>query len=265
VLLKGRVAIVAGVGPGLGRDIALALAREGADLAVGARRQRHVDAVVDEVTAEGGRAVGVPTDVTDPAGCAALARAAAEAWGGVDILVNNAAHGGTSSRLAGADPATLRPALDVNLLGTLTMTNAVLPFLRARGGGRIIMVNTNLSDVVVERFGAYGLSKAALLHATRHLAHELGPDGIRVNSVLPGAIWGRALERYYEGLAAERGIALDEVVAEQASTTSLGYIPPSSEIAGTVVYLASDLSLPVTGQAIRVDCGQWSVAAHLEG
>jgi NAD(P)-dependent dehydrogenase (short-subunit alcohol dehydrogenase family) len=264
VLLKGRVAVLAGVGPGMGRDVALALAREGADLVLGARRQRTLDAVANEVSALGGRVRTVPTDITDPAQCEALATTAAQAFSGIDILVNNAAHGGEPVLLADSDPGSLRTAVEVNLFGTLNMTRAAVPHLRARGEGRIIMINTNVSQVVVERFGGYGLSKSALLHATRHLAHELGRDGIRVNSVLPGPIWGRALRRYFEGLAEHSGVSFEEVVRRQRSTTALGYLPPSSEIAGTVVYLASDLSRPVTGQAIRVDCGQWLAAGSPE-
>jgi NAD(P)-dependent dehydrogenase (short-subunit alcohol dehydrogenase family) len=260
VLLEGRVAVVAGVGPGMGRDIALAFASHGAKLVVGARRAHHVDAVVDEVRGLGGEIVGVSTDVTKPAECEALAGAALEAWGGIDVLVCNAAHGGTKGLLADSDPELLRAVLEVNLIGTLNMTTAVVPHLRRRGGGRIIMINSNVAEVAVEGFGGYGASKAALLHATTHLANELGRDGIRVNSVLPGAIWGRGLRKYFQQLATERGVTLDDVVAEQSATTSLGYLPHSSEIAGTVVFLASDLSLPVTGQAIRVDGGQWSRA-----
>lgn len=258
MLLDGRVAVVAGVGPGMGRDVALAFAAQGAKLAVGARRPHHVDDVVKEVRGLGGEIVGVGADVTKPADCEALADAAVSAWGGIDVLVCNAAHGGTKGRLTDSDPELLRPVLEVNLIGTLHMVRAVVPHLRARGGGRIIIVNSNAAEVAVEGFGGYGASKAALLHATQHLANELGRDGIRVNSVLPGAIWGRGLRKYFEQLARERGVSLEVIVAEQSATTSLGYLPHSSEIAGTVVFLASDLSLPVTGQAIRADCGQWS-------
>ena len=257
MLLTGRVAVVAGVGPGMGRDIALALSAHGAAVALGARAARHVDPVVDEIRDRGGRAVGLPTDVTDPADCVALARAAHDSFGGIDVLVNNAAHGGTFGRLSDTEPVDLLPVLEVNVLGTLAMTNAVVPHLRARGGGRIVMVNTNTAEVPLEGFGGYGMSKAALLHVTAHLAVELGRDGIRVNSVLPGPIWGRNLRRWFESLAAERGVRIEDIVAEQAATTLLGYIPTSEEIAGTVVYLASDLSRPVTGQTIRADCGQW--------
>ena len=263
MLLDGKVAVVSGVGPGMGRDVALALAAEGASLALGARRDRYLRPVAEEVEALGRPVVWQPTDITADGDCRRLAAAAAEAFGGIDVLVNNAGHGGTYAPLAGADPASHRATIEVNLMGTLQMTNAVIPHLEARGGGRIVMVGSNVSGpVVVEHFGSYGMSKAALEHATRHLAVELGGRGIRVNMVLPGAIRGRAFDLYLEEIARRRGIPVEEVLAEQEARTSLGYLPPSSEIAGTVVYLASDLSRPVTGQSIRVDCGQWAAAAQ---
>lgn len=242
----------------MGRAIAMALAAEGAAVALGARHARHVDPVVRDVAEAGGSALGVPTDVTDPAACAALAQAAVDAWGGIDILVNNAAHGGTFGRLSEADPADLAPVLGVNVVGTLTMTRATVPHLVARGKGSIVMVASNTAEVALEGFGGYGLSKAALLHAARHLALELGPHGIRVNSVLPGPIWGRHLRRWFEELAEARGVPFERIVEEQTSTALLGRIPTPEEIAGTIVFLASDLAATVTAQAIRTDCGQWA-------
>jgi NAD(P)-dependent dehydrogenase (short-subunit alcohol dehydrogenase family) len=125
------------------------------------------------------------------------------------------------------------------------------------GGGTITVINTMLAEKVIPGFGTYAVSKAALLHATRYLASELGPKSIRINSILPGAIWGRALQRYYEAIAERRGTSWEEVRAEAEAGTSLGYIPTSADIAGTAVYLSSDLSKPVTGQAIGVNAGQW--------
>jgi NAD(P)-dependent dehydrogenase (short-subunit alcohol dehydrogenase family) len=107
------------------------------------------------------------------------------------------------------------------------------------------------------RFGAYTASKAALAAATKILAVELGAQGIRVNGIHPGYIWGESVAMYFEHLARQKGITADEQYAEVASETALGYLPPSSEIAEAVVFFASDMSRPITGQALGVNAGHW--------
>jgi NAD(P)-dependent dehydrogenase (short-subunit alcohol dehydrogenase family) len=256
MLLQGRRAVVTGVGVGLGRDIALALAESGADVVVAARSKGRIDRIASEVASLGRRSLAVPTDVTDAQACRKLASAAMSAFGGVDILVTNAAYGGGATALLDGDTE-LRWAMEVNLYGTLLTIGAIAPVMRAAGGGSIVAVNTMLAVKVMDGFGTYAVSKAALLQATKYLAFELGQAGIRVNSVLPGAIAGRALDKYYEQLAKARGSTADEVRKVALSETALGVIPSSADIAGTVVYLSSDLARPVTGQAIGVNAGQW--------
>lgn len=262
MLLAGRRAVLTGVGRGMGRDLALALAGAGADLVLAARSSERLGRVADEVRALGRSAHVCPTDITDEAACRELAGRAVETLGGIDILVTNAAHGGGQGDLADGDLGDLRAAMEVNLYGTLNTVRAVAPRM-AGSGSSITIINTMLAQGVTPGFGTYAVSKAALLHAARHLAVELGPAGIRVNSVLPGAIWGRALQRYYEALAAERGTTWEAVRDEAAGATALGFIPTSEDIAGTVVYLASDLAGPVTGQAIPVNAGQWETLPRL--
>ncbi len=148
--------------------------------------------------------------------------------------------------------------MDVNFFGALTMTQAALPALKAAGDGRIVMINTMSSTNNIEKaYGAYAASKGALAVATRTLAAELGEHGIRVNAVHPGYIMGPNVEIYFEMQAKERGITPDEVYAEVASETALGYLAPAAEIAGAAVFFASDLARPITGQFIGVDAGQW--------
>ena len=141
--------------------------------------------------------------------------------------------------------------------GTLQMVKAVLPAMKAQGDGRIVNVLTQGVEWVLPTFGAYTGSKAALAHLTKVLATEVGQYGIRVNGVCPGPIWGPALQGYLGGMAAERGVDLQVVYDEWAAQTALRYLVPPEEIAGTVVYLASDLARPVTGQAIYTGAGQW--------
>jgi NAD(P)-dependent dehydrogenase (short-subunit alcohol dehydrogenase family) len=255
MLLEGKAAIVSGIGPGMGRDISLALAREGCDVALGARRHEHLTPVAAEVEALGRRAVWVPTDITDPDACQNLADSAFEAFGRIDILVNNAFRNGYLVPFLEADLEKWRKSMEVNLFGTLQLTRAVVPYMQQLDDARIIMINTQSTQNIEPNLGSYAASKAALATATKTLARELGQYGIRVNGIHPGYIWGDNVKFYLQYLADERGVPFDDVYREIADQTCLGYIPDSAEIAGTVVFLASDLARPVTGQAINVSAG----------
>ncbi|WCO65535.1 SDR family oxidoreductase [Iamia majanohamensis] len=257
MLFENKVAIVSGSGPGLGKEVALGLAREGADVVVAARRADGVAKVAAKVEALGRRALPLTCDVTDPDACQALADQAAAEMGGVDVLVANAYHDGDMRTVLDADLDAWRTTLDVNLFGAVHMTRAVAPHMKERGGGRIVMVNTMSTERIQEGFGIYAASKSALKSITRTLALELGRDGIRVNGVHPGYIWGPQVKWYFEHLAEERGTTPEEVYADVAKDTALGYLPPAKEIADVVLLLASDLASCVTGQALGANGGQW--------
>jgi NAD(P)-dependent dehydrogenase (short-subunit alcohol dehydrogenase family) len=257
MLLEGKTAIVSGIGPGMGRDISLALAREGADLALGSRKGELLEPVAAEIEALGRRVIWRKTDIGDADACAALAQAAHDELGSVDVLVNNAFFNGVMKRFDESDLADWHQAMDVNFFGTLTLTKAVVPHMKEVDDGRIIMINTMSTQDVEPGMGDYAGSKGALAVVTKTLARELGQFGIRVNGVHPGYIWGPSVEWYINYLAEERGVEFQEVYDEIAGQSALGYIPHSSELAGTVVYLASDLAKPVTGQSINLSCGNW--------
>lgn len=257
MLLEGKNAIVSGIGPGMGRDISLALAREGADLALGSRRGELLEPVAAEVEALGRKVIWRKTDITDRAACDELARAAHDELGSVDVLVNNAFYNGRMQRFDESDLGGWRRTMDVNYFGTLNLTQAVVPYMKQVDDGRIVMINTMSTQQVEAGMGDYAGSKGALAVVTQTLARELGRFGIRVNGVHPGYIWGPSVEWYVNHLAEERDVPFQEVYDEIAGQTALGYIPHSSELAGTVVYLASDLAKPVTGQSINVSCGAW--------
>jgi NAD(P)-dependent dehydrogenase (short-subunit alcohol dehydrogenase family) len=256
-LLKDRLAIVSGIGPGMGRDIALAFARAGADVALAARRAPALDAVAAEVRALGRRAVCVPTDIAQEADCRRLADTAAAELGGIDILVNNAFRGGLEPPIADADLAEWRRIFDVNVFGSVQLTQAVVPHLRRRGGGAIVFINSMSMRLIEPKFGGYAASKGALMTAAQTLAKELGPDKIRVNSVVPGYIWGPALQGYFKLLAQQQQTTPEAVYAAIASRTALNHIPTSEEIADAVLFFASDLARAITGQALDVNAGHF--------
>lgn len=256
-LLTGKVVIVSGIGPGMGRDIALASVREGARVVLVARRAEKLAEVADEVASIGGEAITVPADITDAGACVAVAEATRARFGRIDVLVNNAFHDGDYRALMDADLDVWRDVMEINFFGSLHMTRAVVPTMEAQRDGRIVMINTQSSLWTKPNYGAYASSKAALAQVTKTLARELGPSGIRVNGIHPGFIWGPSVQGYLQHKADSRGVAFEDEYDAVAGETCLGYLPDSAEITGSVIFLASDLARPVTGQWFAVNAGHY--------
>ncbi len=256
-LLAGKAALISGVGPGLGRDIALLFAREGADMVLSARRSEVLDQVAAEVRSLGRTALCVPADITAPEDCGRMVEAAMSGLGGLHVLVNNAYAFGPRQRVADRDVDEWRPAIEVNLLGTVRLSVAAAAVMAAGGGGSIVMVNTQAMRRNRPRRGAYAASKAALLSASQTLAAELGPTNVRVNSVVPGHIWGPPLESFLVDLAAQRGLPPEQVQAEVIRELPLRRIPTGGDVAEAVLFFASDRSGAITGQSLDVNGGNW--------
>ena len=231
MLLENKVAIVSGIGPGMGRDISLAFAREGAKLALAARSPGKLEKALAEVRAAGAEAIAVPTDITQPDDCARLVAAAQSAFGRVDVLVNNAFHQGTFSPVESADLDEVARALRGERARHAAAHAAGDPADEKQGGGSIVMINSMVIRDVLPTMADYAASKAALMAATQGLARELGPSKIRVNSVVPGYIWGPSLQWYFGDLAKQRGITPQQVYDEVAADTALRHLPTSEEIA----------------------------------
>lgn len=257
MLLKNRVAIVSGIGPGLGQAIGRALAREGAAVVLAARSEDKLRDLAAEIHNAGGRALAVATDISDNASCRNVVDKALAAFGHIDVLVNNAYHPGTYVRIDGADLNDWRAPYEINVLGSLRLSQAVIPSMKKQGSGSIVMINSMSMRRMMETFGAYAASKAALNAATQTLALELGPSGIRVNSVMPGYIWGPPLAAYFEGEATRAGVDPKVIYDSVARETALKHIPTSEEIAESVVFFASDMSKVITGQSLDVNAGHW--------
>lgn len=255
-LLSGTVVVVSGVGPGLGRSIAVASAREGADLVLAARTAARLDEVAKEVTALGGRAVAVPADITDERSAAHLAQAALDAFGRVDTLVHNAFAIPPLTSLADADLAALRTAYDTNVIAVLRLTRLFTAALAAHRGS-VVMINSAVLRHSRLPYGGYKMAKSALLALARSLATELGPQGIRVNSVAPGYIWAGSLKWYFGHLADQRGVGRQQVYDEAAAATDLRKLPEPDEVADAVVFLASPMARAITGQCLDVNCGEY--------
>jgi NAD(P)-dependent dehydrogenase (short-subunit alcohol dehydrogenase family) len=259
-LLDGKTAIISGVGLGLGRQIALAFAREGAAVVLGARTEAALRAVAEEVQASGGSALCVPTDITEPEQCERLVSSAVAEYGQVHCLVNNAARGAfmpdAYATLEDADLDGWRRTFDVNVFGTLALTKAAITPMKQAGGGSIVFINTMGVQTSSPRQGAYTASKAALLSVAQVLAKELGPQHIRVNSVAPGWMLGPPVKGLLEATSKRLGSSYQEEYDKIASDIPLGFIPTDADCAEVVVFAASDLSRAITGQCFDVNGGQ---------
>jgi NAD(P)-dependent dehydrogenase (short-subunit alcohol dehydrogenase family) len=251
-LLDGRNAVVTGIGPGIGRAVAIALSEQGANVALGARTEDTLREVAAELP---GKSVFVPTNIADADACRALAGTAAEAFGRIDVVVQNAFMHGPFAGAAETDPEDWRRVFKVNVQGTLQMIQACLPHMTS--GGSIVVTNSMASRTSTPTEGPYAASKAAMHSMVRTLAQELGPRDIRVNSVLPGWVHGPSLDIYFDLMSAERGVTPQQVHDDIANETALKRLVTPQDIAGAIVFLASDLANGVTGIALDVNAGHY--------
>ncbi|TAM92763.1 MAG: SDR family oxidoreductase [Jatrophihabitans sp.] len=256
MLLADRVVVVTGVGPGLGRAIAVQAATAGADLVLAARTGARLQEVAEQVRGLGRRALAVPTDITDDGSAAALRDAALAEFGRVDALVNNAFAIPPLGDLCDVDFDRARAGFETNVFGNLRVSRLFVPALTASGGS-IVMINSSVRHHSRQPYGAYKMTKAALLAMSQALASELGPRGIRVNSVAPGWIWADTLQAYFRWQAKTRGVDPQAVYDETAASIDLRRLPVPAEIADAVVYLASDLARGITGHCLDVNAGEY--------
>ncbi|MEV6138465.1 SDR family oxidoreductase [Nocardia sp. NPDC051990] len=256
MLLQDKVVVVSGVGPGLGRAIAVQSARAGADVVLASRTESRLTEVAKEITGLGRRAVVVPTDINDEAAVTNLVETAQSAFGHVDTLVNNAFQIPPITDLADVDLDDVRAGFETNVLAALRLTRLFVPAL-TDSKGSVVMINSAVLRHSRRTFGPYKMAKASLLALAQSLATELGPKGIRVNSVAPGYIWADNLKWYFNYLAEQRGITPEEVYAETAETIDLRKLPEPDEIADAVVFFASHLARAITGACLDVNGGEY--------
>lgn len=244
--LQSTSVLVTGGSKGIGRGIASVFATAGANVAIAARSASELDTAVAELDALGsGKVLGIPTDVTDPAGCAGLAAAVVEAFGGIDVVCANAGIF-PEAPLATMTPAQLAEVLDVNVKGNIFTVQACLDSLIASGRGRVILTSSITGPITgFPGWSHYGASKAAQLGFMRTAAIELAPHGITVNAVLPGNI-------FTEGLA-DMGA---DYIAGMTRAIPAGALGKPEDIGHLAAFLATVEAGYITGQAIAVDGGQ---------
>ena len=246
-LLTGKVAIVTGASSGIGRATALLFAAEGALVVVNARREAELSSLVDEVKAAGGDAVAVPGDVTLEATAVACVEAATGHFGGLDIGFNNAGALGPMGATSSIDLDEWRAALDINLTSAFLGAKYQVPAMLARGGGSLIFTSTFVGYTVgFPGAASYAASKSALIGLTQALAAEFGPQGVRVNALLPGAV---ETDMYRTMNSTE------EAQGFITGLHALKRVASPHELASAALYLASDMSSFQTGTATLVDGG----------
>ncbi|MFG2603947.1 SDR family oxidoreductase [Streptomyces sp. NPDC048514] len=257
-LLTGKTVVVSGVGAGLGHQVAAAVVRDGGNAVLGARTEANLAKSAAGVDPDGTHTAYQATDITDEGQCEALAALARERFGAVHAVVHVAAWDSYFGGVEDADFATWRSVVDVNLLGTLRMTRACLPALRAGGGGSVVFIGTQSAVAAPSqvRQAAYAASKGALTSAMYSLARELGPDRIRVNTVLPGWMWGPPVQAYVRFTAQTEGVPEDEVLGRLTERMALPELATDGDVADAVVFLASDRARAITGQQLLVNAGE---------
>jgi 7-alpha-hydroxysteroid dehydrogenase len=243
--LDDKVAVITGGGRGLGAAIALAFAEAGADVLIASRTQSQLDSVAEQVRATGRRAHTVVADLAHPEATAQLAAQAVDAFGKLDIVVNNV--GGTMpNTLLTTSTKDLKDAFTFNVATAHALTIAAVPLmLEHSGGGSIINISSTMGRLAGRGFAAYGTAKAALSHYTRLAALDLCPR-IRVNAIAPGSILTSALDVVASN---------DELRAPMEKVTPMRRLGDPVDIAAAAVYLASPAGSFLTGKTLEVDGG----------
>jgi 3-oxoacyl-[acyl-carrier protein] reductase len=253
--IEGRVAIVTGASKGIGAATARVLGAEGVRLVLGARGAASLESVAAGIRAAGGSAVVVEADVMDRGSSGALRAAAIDAYGRVDIVVNNAGGGGSS--LADFDEDDWLEVYTLNVTSAVRLAHECLPGLTAQRWGRIVNVASTSARHCDPRFGPYGAAKAALLHVSRNLALAHSRDGVLTNCVLPGLTrTDGVLDRYDEVAASTARTAQDiERRMLERQPIAIGRAGEPDEVAAVIAFLCSEAASWTTGALVPVDGG----------
>jgi NAD(P)-dependent dehydrogenase (short-subunit alcohol dehydrogenase family) len=252
--LRGRVALVTGGSKGIGRAIAEGLGSEGVNLALCARDAAVLESATNGLRRLGIDVLGVQADVTRPGDIARFVAAAAQHFNRVDILVNNAVSS-TQNTFDALSDEEFRHHIDVKLMGYVRCAREVLPHLRKNGWGRIINIAGMTARIVTEYRMTNGVVNSAVTNFTKHLSEQVGRDGITVNAIHPGYTWTPRLQGMLERLVDLEKAPLEEVRARRVKEIPIGRFIEAKDLANLAVFLCSDASGAITGQAIAVDGG----------
>ena len=252
--LQGKTALITGGSKGIGKAIALVLAEEGVDVAIAARSQDTLDEAAEEIrSATGRKVVAISADTTNWDDVQRMVETTVAELGGVDILVNSAAMVGGQVRgsIDEAEEKDLIEDLDTKVVGYFRSIKAVVPHMRAKKWGRVI----SIGGVSARQSTIYGLRNAAVVHMTKTLSDQLGPDGITLNVVHPGLTLTDTINERLDNQASSQGVSRDEVNAQAGSNVAIRRPIDPQELAWLTAYLASPKAECVTGETIAAGGG----------
>ena len=257
MIVRDKVIVVTGVGPGLGSEVARIALRDGARVVIASRREKKLAAAAVELDPSGERVAYRVTDITVADQCEALMQAAVERFGGVDALVQVAAFDTLFGTLQTTSAEDWMKSMQANVVGNMQIARAAVPHLRGRGGGSIVLIGSQsmwLPPAMAQI--AYAAAKGALVAAMKHMVTELGPDRIRVNMVVPTYMWGPPVQMFVDWQAAERKVDKQVVIDEIRAKMPLGEIPADDDVAEACLFFCSDRSRMITGETLLVNGGE---------
>jgi len=244
--LEGKVAIVTGASKGIGEAIAQGLAAYGAKVVVSSRKQDAVDATAAKIKEMGYEASGVAAHMGDMEQVAELAKKTIELYGGIDIIVNNAATNPVFGPIENTDVTAIDKIMDVNLKGPFELAKAALPSMQERGGGSIINISSIGGVKPEAQIGMYSVSKAAIINLTQAMAQDWGKHNIRANVICPGLIKTKFSEALWQN---------EKIANRFTANLPLQRLGETEDLIGTAVFLASNASAYCTGSTFTVDGG----------
>lgn len=253
MILKDKVVIITGAGPGMGQAMCRGAAAEGARVVVSARSVPAIEEITADIVAKGGQAIAVSCDVSNDDQCNALAQAAIAKWGRIDGMVHSAYYHPDWGSILDHSIEQVQMALDVIAVGALRMAKAVVPQMKAQGSGSIVNITTLATRKPMPGEGGYAMAKAAVNQLSRQLAVELAGSGIRVNTALMGWMDGAPLDSFFSSMG-EAGEAMRK---QRSSEIPVGHIPPDKDCAKAVYFLLSDYASEVNGAMLDVNGGDW--------
>ncbi len=255
--LTNKVAVVTGGSEGIGKAAATSLAREGARVAIAARRPDVLERAADEIRAAAGagEVMAVPCDVTDESQVRALVAAVVASWGGVDILVNNAGKS-AAQRFEDVTDETWETDLGIKVYGAIYCTRAVLPHMKAAGGGRVINITTPGGKAAGGNSLPTSMARAAGIALTKAMSRDFAADGILVNTVCIGLIKSGQHERRYERMQESNpSMTLEQMYERMGERVPLGRVGEAAEAGDVICFLASERASYVTGASVNIDGG----------
>ncbi|WP_455449138.1 SDR family NAD(P)-dependent oxidoreductase [Natrinema thermotolerans] len=252
-MVADSTVFVTGASQGLGREIAIAFADEGANVVLAARSDGIYE--TEDLIDAPERTLTVETDVTDPDSVENAIDETIETFGGLDCLVNNAGIAGPTAPLEETTDDEWLETLDVNVVGVARVTRAAAPHLRESERGSVVNISSIGGKRPYANRGPYAASKMGLIGVTRALAAEFGDDGVTVNAICPGPVEGERIRGVFERQAEEAGVPVEAVEGEVRESLMIDDLVPPEEVADMAVHLASAASRHVTGQDINVSSG----------